>query len=386
MNERTESQERRDGLSVEPSVGRRRLSGRKLATVAGWITVVIVVWAGVRWMFFSPISVTTVQPHRGELRQEVFGTGTLEAKVVVGLSAKMIGKVSEVLVDQGDTVTNGQALARLEAKDFDDAVRAVEAALGQAQAELTKAQVDLKRDRDLVQENVIPKAEFDATETAHRVCEARVKNAEAQLGIARSRLADTQILSPVVGLVITRNLEVGSTVVPGAPIFRLVETNVLWVQAMIDEREAGKLNIGQSVRITFRAAPGQSFPGRLVRLTPEADRVTEEREINVTVERLPPHWFIGAKADVYIETARKMDVMQIAVGAIIRRGDQAGVFVISGGRAHWQPVSLGLMGRDTVEVVSGIESQSVVVANPYANKKPLADGDRVVPTRAKGRP
>jgi len=330
--------------------------------------------------------VTTVQPHRGELRQEVFGTGTLEAKVVVGLSAKMIGKVSEVLVDQGDTVTNGQALARLEAKDFDDAVRAVEAALGQAQAELTKAQVDLKRDRDLVQENVIPKAEFDATETAHRVCEARVKNAEAQLGIARSRLADTQILSPVVGLVITRNLEVGSTVVPGAPIFRLVETNVLWVQAMIDEREAGKLNIGQSVRITFRAAPGQSFPGRLVRLTPEADRVTEEREINVTVERLPPHWFIGAKADVYIETARKMDVMQIAVGAIIRRGDQAGVFVISGGRAHWQPVSLGLMGRDTVEVVSGIESQSVVVANPYANKKPLADGDRVVPTRAKGRP
>jgi HlyD family secretion protein len=337
-------------------------------------------------MFFAPAPVTTVQLQRGELRQEVFGTGTLEAKVSVGLSAKMIGKVAEVLVDQGDTVTAGQTLARLEAKDFDDAVRAAEAVLGQAQAELAKAQVDMKRDSDLVEAKVIPQSDLDATETAYRVCEARAKSAEAQLGIARARLADTQITSPTAGLVITRNLEVGSTVVPGTPIFRVAETRVLWVQAMVDEREAGKLSIGQAARVTFRAAPGQSFPGRVARLEPEADRVTEEREADVTMEHLPPDWFIGAKADVYIETARKADVPQIAVGTIARRGDQAGVFIVSGGRAHWRPVSLGLMGRDTVELVSGLDPQDQVVAYPFGGKKPLADGDRVASTHAKGRP
>jgi len=386
MNERTEAQEPQGGLNSESVASRWRLPGRKLAAAMGWCVLAVAVWAGVRWMLFSPIPVTTVQLQRGELRQEVFGTGTLESKVVVGLSAKIIGKVVEVLVDQGDTVTNGQTLARLEARDFDDAVRAAEAALGQVQAELTKAQVDLKRDLDLVQSKVIPQADYDTTETACRVCEARVKNAEAQVGIAKARLADTQILSPVAGLVITRNLEVGSTVVPGTPIFRLAETQVLWVQAMVDEREAGKLSIGQSARVTFRANQGQSFPGRLVRLAREADRVTEEREADIIVERLSAEWFIGAKADVYIETARKADVPQLAAGAIIRRGDQPGVFVISGGRAHWRPVSLGLMGRETVEVVSGVDAQTLVIANPFAGKKPLIDGERVNPTGIKGRP
>lgn len=385
MNERTESQGSQSGLNDEPAIPRRRLPGRKLAVAAGWCVLAVAVWVGVRWMFFAPTPVTTLQLQRGELRQEVFGTGTLESKVVVGLSAKMIGKVAKVLVDQGDTVTNGQTLARLEAKDFDDAVRAAEAALGQAQAELAKAQLDLKRDRDLLQGKVIPQSDFDTTETACRVSEARVKNAEAQLGIAQARLADTQILSPVAGLVITRNLEVGSTVVPGTPIFRVAETQVLWVQAMVDEREAGKLSIGQAARVTFRAAPGQSFPGRLARLAREADRVTEEREVNVTVERLPSEWFIGAKADVYIETARKADVPQIAVGTIVRRGDQPGVFIISGGRSHWRPVTLGLMGRETVEVVSGVDVRDLIITNPFAGKKPLADGERVAPTGAKGR-
>jgi RND family efflux transporter MFP subunit len=218
------------------------------------------------------------------------------------------------------------------------------------------------------------------------VAKARVDNTEAQRSFAWARLTDTQILSPIAGLVITRNLEVGSTVVPGAPIFRLAETNVLWVQAMVDEREVGKLRLGQTARVTFRSAAGQSFPGRLVRLAREADRVTEEREADVTVDRLPLEWFIGAKADVYIETARKADVPQIAMGAIVRRGDQPGVFVVSSGHAQWRPVSLGLMGRETVEVLNGVDTKDRIVANPFAGKKPLADGVRVAQPEAKGRP
>lgn len=75
--------------------------------------------AGVAWFMTSrPAPVRTVRPERGEVVVEVFGTGTLESKVVVGVSSKIVGKVVDVLVDQGDTVTAGQTLARLEAKDF----------------------------------------------------------------------------------------------------------------------------------------------------------------------------------------------------------------------------------------------------------------------------
>jgi len=386
MKEENQQKEIKGESKPEEASPRRKTPLRKLAAVIVWCVTALAAWVGERWMFFSPIPVSTVHVQRGELRQEVFGTGTLEAKVVVNLSAKITGKVAEVLVDQGDTVTNGQTLARLEARDFDDAVRAAEAALGQAQAELDKAEVDLKRDRDLVQSKAIPRSELDATETAFRVAEARLRNAEAQSGVAKARLADTQILSPISGLVISRNLEIGSTVVPGTPIFRLAETNTLWVQAMVDEREAGKLTLGQTARITFRSAQGQSFPGKLTRLAREADRVTEEREADVTAQRLPSDWFIGAKADVYIETARKADVRQIPVGAVLRSEDRTDVFVIVGKRAHWRPVTIGLTGRDNVEVVSGLDAGDSIVANPYGSKQPLTDGQRVEPREAKRRP
>ena len=68
-----------------------------------------------------------------------------------------------------------------------------------------------------------------------------MSKAETGLGFARARLTDTQIVSPIRGLVVTRNLEVGSTVVPGTPIFRVADTSLVWVQAMVDEREAGGL-------------------------------------------------------------------------------------------------------------------------------------------------
>jgi HlyD family secretion protein len=386
MSDQKESQVVPNKSNDQPAAPQRKLPLRKVATIAGWIVFAIVVLAGVRWKLMSPTPVTAVQPQRGEIRAEVFGTGTLESKVVVGVGSKIVGKVVEVLVDQGDNVTAGQTLARLEAKDFEDAVQAAEATLGQAQAELAKAQLDRKRDRDLVQSTAIPQSDLDVTETAYRVGEAHVKNAEAQLSFARARLADTQIISPVAGLVITRNLEVGSTVVPGAPIFRVADTQVLWVQAMVDEHEAGKLRVGQTARITFRIDHGQSFPGRLVRLAREADRVTEEREADVVVDQLPSDWFIGAKANVYIETARKADALQIATSAIVRRGDKSGVFVVNSGRAHWRPVQLGLTGRDTVELTGGVAANDLVITDPFAGKNPIADDQRAVAAGAKERP
>ena len=181
----------------------------------------------------------------------------------------------------------------------------------------------------------------------------------------------------------TRNLEVGDTVVPGTPIFRIADTRLLWITAMVDERVAGNLRVGQPARVTFRANPGQSFPGRLARLAEEADRVTEEREADVTVEQLPPDWFIGAKADVYIETGRKADALQVPRSAIVPRGDQPGVLVISGGHARWQPVQLGLIGRDAVELVGGVDARDLVITDPFAGKQPIADGQRVIAAAAR---
>lgn len=356
---------------------------RKMATKAGWTLLAVMAVAVAGWKLSAPVEVQTVRPQRGVLVAEAFGTGTLEAKVVVALSAKITGKVVEVLVDQGDTVTNGQIVARLEATDYENSRRVADAALRQAQAQLVKAQLDLQRSRDLLQGRITAQADFDAAETSYQVAEATVKSAEANLGFAKARLADTVIYSPVAGLVLVRSLEGGDTVVPGAPIFRIADTQPLWITAMVDEREAGRLRPSQPARITFRADHSRSFPGRLARLAREADRVTEEREADVVVDQLPPDWFIGAKADVFVETARQADALQIPASAIVRRGDKAGVFVVNAGRAHWRPVQLGLTGRDAVEVTGGVGVNDLVITEPFAGKNLITDGQRVA---AKERP
>lgn len=353
-----------------------QLTGRWLR-VAVWFLLAVVTAASVRWWLTAPVAVEVIRLYRGPIVVEAFGTGTLEAKVVVGAGAKMVGKVVDVLVDQGATVTAGQCLARLESKDYEDAVGVAQAKLAQAAAELSKAEADLDRTRALFRDRIVSQADLDAQETARRVGEASVATARAELGFARARLTDTRIASPIGGLVVTRNLEVGSTVVPGAPIFRVADTTLVWVQAMVDEHEVGGLKVGAAARVVFRSAPGISLSGSLSRLAREADRVTEELQADVKVEQLPAHFALGQKADVFIETARNPDALQVPKSALAPRGKEVGLYVVADGRAKWQAVRLGLVGRDTAEVLEGLTEAALVVREPLRGKTPLAEGQRV---------
>jgi HlyD family secretion protein len=283
-------------------------------------------------------------------------------------------------------IAAGQVLARMEGKGYDDAVRLAEAQVRLAEAELAKAILDVGRSRTLHEGKLVSDAEQDAAETGLRVAQARLKNSEAALGVARAKLADTQIVSESPGLVITRNLKVGSTVVPGAPIFRVADTRVLWVQAMVDERESGRLRLGQRVRVVLGTNPDSTCAGRVARLSAEADRVTEEREVDVSLDQLPKSFFLGQKADVHIETAREERALQVSKSTLAMRGGKPGVFTMDRGRARWRPVQIGLRGRDSLEITSGVDEQDHLIVSPLAGKKPIADGQRVAGTPAAGRP
>jgi HlyD family secretion protein len=358
-------------------MGRRRLRiSRRVLGIAVWSLVAAALAAAAWFMTSRPAPVKTVRPQRGELVVEVFGTGTLESKVVAGVSAKIVGKVIEVLVDQGDTVTAGQTLARLEARDFTNAVRVAVAQRNQAQAELAKAKADVERERPLLASDSVARAEVAALESAASVAEAKLTNAEATLGVAQAKLADTQIVSPASGLVITRNLEVGSTVVPGAPIFRIA-ASVLWVVAQVDERETSALRVGQPARVVFETDPAVGQPGHVARLSTEVDRVTEEREVDVGLDRSPANRFLGQRADVYIETARKRDALRVPLTALIVQGGRPGVLAVVNERARWRPVKLGLRDRRFVEVISGVSERDLVIVSPVAGKRPISDGARV---------
>lgn len=370
-----------------------------------WLIVLVVVAAVlIRFKLAS----TTVAAHvvqKTNVVAEVMGTGTLEARVKTTLSPRIQERLAEVLVDQGDYVTAGQLLARLDDGELKRQVEVSEAALASAKATADRvrvdeararaveqqAQQDHKRVSDLVSTKVSSQSEMDkAIERLHvaesDLLRARAATVEAQqqvnlaeknLGYQQERLTFTRILSPYDGLVTRRDRDAGGVVVPGSSILQLISTNELWVSAWVDETAATGLAIGQKARVVFRSAQARSYPGEVARLGRETDRETREFLVDVRVKELPPNWTIGQRAEVFIETGHKTDALVVPQQFIQWREGKSGVFVDDEGKAAWREVTLGLRGRESVEVAEGLSVGETVVAPTDLKQPPLKPGQRV---------
>jgi HlyD family secretion protein len=261
-----------------------------------------------------------------------------------------------------------------------------------AEAVEQQAKQDYTRVSDLVSTKVSSQSDMDkAIEQLHvaesDLLRARAATVEAQkqvnlaeknLGYQQERLGFTRILSPYEGLVTRRDRDAGGVVVPGSSILQLISTNELWVSAWVDETAATGLAIGQKARVVFRSDQARSYPGEVARLGRETDRETREFLVDVRVEELPPNWTIGQRAEVFIESGSKSDALAVPQPFLLWRDGKPGVFVAKGGKSTWRNVTLGLRGRDTVEVIQGLSASEQVVAPADPKQPPLRPGQRII--------
>lgn len=344
---------------------------------------------------------------RGAIAAEVLGTGTLEARVKTTLSPRLQERLAEVLVDQGDSVTNGQLLARLDDGELRQQVAVAEATLAaarttvervrtdqaRAEAVLHQARLDHQRVADLLATRVSAPAEFDKAAEALNVAEADLRRTQASIAEAQSqvvtaeksllhqreRLAFTQLRSPLDGLVIRRDRDPGGVVVPGSSVLQLAATNEIWVSAWVDETAAAGLQPGQPARVVFRSDPDRTHRGSVARLGRETDRETREFLVDVRVESFPPNWTLGQRAEVAIETSLGTNTITLPEAFLVARDGRHGVFLHDSGRARWQPVTPARRGRGLVEIVDGLNEGQQVVRPPSGLAAPLTDGQRIAP-------
>lgn len=380
----------------------KRISLRKL--VPSLLVAVIVAFAVYR-LKFSPTPAAAYTVATGEIRGEVMGTGTLEARVKTTISPRVQERLAEVIVDQGDRVSAGQLLARLDDGELKRQVEVSEASLASAKATADRVRVDEaraqaveqqarqdhKRISDLVATKVSSQAELDkAVEQMHVAesdlqrarsatveAEQQVKLAAKNLAYQQERLTFTRIVSPYDGLVTRRDRDAGGVVVPGSSILQIISTDEIWVSAWVDETASANLATGQTARVVFRSDAGRSYPGEVARLGRETDRETREFLVEVRVEELPLNWTIGQRAEVFIETGRKADALVVPQRFIQWREGKPGVFVVQGGMAAWRDVTLGLHGRGTVEITQGLAAGEKAVLPADPKQPPLKPGQRV---------
>ena len=340
-------------------------SKRKIAIAAALALVVLIT---LKAAFFSAPKVKEVRVERRDLTAQVYGNGTVEAKVVVGVSSKITGRIVELYADQGDRVKRGRLLAKLENQDFTEQLR-------KAQATLELASRNARRYKNLADKDLVSRLEAEQYETAARV-------AAAEEAAARSRLADTLIAAPEDGLIIARNLEKGAIVVPGQAIFSLVDPKTVWVKANVDESFLRGVAVGNKALISLRSEPGKQFPGEVVRVGHESDRVTEELVVDIAFTPPLSEFHLGEQADVSIIDETKTAAPSLPSGAVVSRGTSRGVWVIAGRRLEFRTVVAGAEdGRGFTEIVSGLESGERVALAPSSVLGKLSSGMKVRATR-----
>lgn len=382
----------------------KRIPFRKLLP---WLLMAALVAFAVYRLKFSPTPVTAHTVATGDIRGEVMGTGTLEARVKTVISPRIQERLAEVLVDQGDAVKAGQLLARLDDAETKQQVAIAEAALAaaratvervmsdeaRAQAVLQQSQLDHRRSTELLAGKIAAQADFDKTAEALHVAQADLKRAQAAIVEAerqvltaektllyqKEHLAFTEMRSPYDGLITRRDRDPGGVVVPGASVLQLVATNEIWVSAWVDETAMTGLSVGQPARVVFRCEPAKSYTGEVARLGRETDRETREFVVDMRVKDLPANWTIGQRAEVFIESGRKAKAVLMPASFIRWRENKPGVFVNDHGRARWRETTLGLRGLQHVEVMKGLAAGDQIIRPVEGQKQPLADGQRVAP-------
>jgi len=316
------------------------------------------------------LSVQVAVPTKRTVQRTGRGQGALFAHETVVLSNKQAGYVSTVHVDFGDEVKRGQALAQMEREELALQVDLAEIAVKQAQAMHIRTKAENERMQQLFAEQIIPPQRRDTAEAEYKVADAQVETAHKSLALAKKRLRDTRIVSPINGFVRERFANPGEYKTAASKLFEVVVVNPLKLRAPVPERFAAVARIGMPLRVEVEALPGEVFEGKLSRIAAQVDAKTRtlliEAEIPNANKKLRPGYFAHITGVLGEEEALFIPRAGVSRFAGVER-----VFVVKDNVVTSREVTSGLQDGEWVEIAQGLaEGESVAVSSLSR----LADG------------
>lgn len=366
-------------------------SPRALALLAVLVPLIgLFVFVGLRSGPLAPIPVTIISVESRALAPALFGIGTVEARYRYPIGPTFAGRVLRVEVEVGDRVHAGQLLGEMEPVDLDERVAAQEAARSRAEAAIRAAEArgresqarrdfaaaQVRRYEQLLETRAASEDVVAAKRQEAQVAEAGLNATLAELESSRQELkrvqaerealvrqrANLRLTAPVEGLVVARNAEPGSTLVAGQAVVEVIDPTSLWVNARFDQLRAVGLAPGLPVRIALRSWT-TALEGRVLRVEPLADAVTEELLAKITFKALPdPLPRIGELAEA-TATLPALPVSPALPNAALHRVDgDLGLWRLEAGAVRFNPVRTGVTDlHGWVQVLDGIEPGTQVV-------------------------
>lgn len=378
--------------------------------------------------------VRTEEVVRRDLVSIVTASGFVQPKRKVDISADISGRVTELSVEEGQWVEQGDVLLRIDPTSFEANVRRATASVAQARAQAAQARAnvlnaesELNRAERLAQaENLISPAELEQARTQLLVAQAQleaaeygVAQAEAGLSEAREQLRKTTISAPMSGHVTRLNIEAGETAIvgtmnnPGSLLLTIADLSEMEARVRVGETDIPDISLGDPAEVRIDAYPNKLFHGEVTRIANSAVNAPEAQssapgqqaqaidfEVIVTLRNPPADLRPDLTATAEIVTATRESVLTVPIIAVTVRDENGrrftadattagapapgtevaeveGVFVVRDRKPVWTPIQVGIVGDWYFEVVAGLEEGDTVIAGPYAAVRDLEPDDPI---------
>lgn len=332
---------------------------------------------------------------KGDIVQSITATGAVNAVTTVLVGTQVSGTIKNIYVDFNSPVKKGQLIAQIDPAIFDAQVAQARANVLSAKANVEKAEValadakrTLKRQKELFTKNLISRSDVDAAETAYDTAGTQVSAAKAQLSqteaalrISETNLRYTSIVSPVNGIVVSRNVDTGQTVAASfqtPTLFNIAQDlTKMQIDSSVAEADIGKIQVGQPVEFTVDAYPESPFQGKVseIRNAPITVQNVVTYDVVVKVDNPELKLKPGMTANVSIIVSSKKDILRISNTALrfrppsekrdltAKKGKGSGVWVLENKKLKRIAITTGISDGTYTELLSGEirEGQEVIV-------------------------
>lgn len=319
----------------------------------------------------SPVSVQTVAISDQAVPALVTAMGTTAAAQTATVGTKLMSRVTEVLVREGDRVRKGDALVRLDSQDLAAKRRQAEAGVAETRSVLENAGLMLRRIQSLYDQKAAPKKALDDARTGQARAQAAAQASEAALKELDATLAYGVVRAPFDGVVVKKMIEPGDMAAPGAPLLVVEDPSRIKVVARVSEGAFNAVRVGGAASVEI--GDSKRLPCVIDRVIPSADPSSRTFDVEAVLDNADGQLRSGMFARLLIEAGERRAVLIPRSGLVIQ-GQLEGVFVADGEVARLRWVRTGRDYGDRVEVLSGLGSGERIAVSGLDR---LKDGDRI---------
>lgn len=346
------------------------------------------------------VELETVSPQTGDLTETVTATGTVEAVTSVDVGTQVTGIIDKLYADYNSIVKKGELIAEIEKTVLESDLRSAEASVESAKWTYNYTKTNFERDKALHAKQLISDYEYQTSQKDYEVAKAAYDKATADRVRAAKNLNYAEIYSPIDGIVISREVEVGQTVVSSmsvANLYTIADLDNMQVVGDVDEADIGQVKVGQRVTFSVDAYPDDIFEGSVtqVRLSPTTESNVVTYEVIVAASN-PEHKLIpGLTANLTIYVMEEPGVMTLPSGAFTfqpedypdaknlpKAGeaidkqtlaqDERTVWVVEDGRLVNKKVKIGAANGIKIQILGGL-SENAQVATGYSENASTQD-------------